>query len=217
VGQRVELTLVLRIKSTNRQFGICLDIVKNMQNSRPMGVDPAAIFIAGELFGGGLKMVYFRASVLQSVSMTLDRMNGRRGEIGDLEAYLLGSLYHRLNRALKKEQRREETIRLVSSIEELEVLGAANQAEQQDIEGTLHAQEILDRMDAWSRKVWVAREYGYRVASSPALLIPLKVVDPFRMMFIMARNDNVVTDYLAVSFVSQPVRAAQRGGQTQYS
>jgi hypothetical protein len=90
-------------------------------------------------------------SVLQSVSMTLDRMNGRRGEIGDLEAYLLGSFYHRLNRALKKEQRREETIRLVSSIEELEVLGAPNQAERQDIEGILHAQEILDRMDAWSR------------------------------------------------------------------
>ena len=31
-------------------------------------------------------------SVLQSVSKTLDRMNGRRGEIGDLEAYLLGQL-----------------------------------------------------------------------------------------------------------------------------
>jgi hypothetical protein len=88
-------------------------------------------------------------NVLQSISMTLDRMNGRRGKIGDLEAYLLGSFYHRLNRALKKEQRREETIRLVSSVEELAVLGAANQAGQQDIEGTLHAQEILDRMDAW--------------------------------------------------------------------
>ena len=100
-------------------------------------------------------------SVLQSVCRTLDRMNGKPGEIGDLEAYLLGSFYHRLRRALKKEQRREETIRLVSSVEELEVLGAANQAEQQDIEGALHAQEILDRMDVWSRKVWVAREYGY--------------------------------------------------------
>jgi hypothetical protein len=42
--------------------------------------------------------------VLQSVSRrTLDRMNGRRGEIGDLEAYLLGSFYHRLSRALKKD------------------------------------------------------------------------------------------------------------------
>jgi len=100
-------------------------------------------------------------SVLQSVSGTLDRMNGRRGEIGDLEAYLLGCFYHRLNRALKKEQRREETIGLVSSIEELEFLGGANHAEKQDTESTLHAQEILDRMDAWSRKVWVAREYGY--------------------------------------------------------
>ena len=100
-------------------------------------------------------------SVLQSVSKTLDRMNGRRGEIGDLEAYLLGSFYHRLRRALKKEHRREETIHLVSSVQELEVLGTARHAEQHDIEDTLHAQEILDRMDEWSRKVWVAREYGY--------------------------------------------------------
>src|SRR5580692_2215675 len=70
-------------------------------------------------------------SVLQSVSRTLDRIDGRRAEIEDLEAYLLGSFYHRLNRALKKEQRREETIRLVSSVEELEVLGAATQANRQ--------------------------------------------------------------------------------------
>ena len=99
--------------------------------------------------------------VLRSVSGTLDRMNGRRGEIGDLEAYLLGSFYHRLSRAIKKEQRREKTIHLVSSVEELEVLGTAGHAKEHDIEGTLHAQEILDRMDAWSRKVWIAREYGY--------------------------------------------------------
>jgi DNA-directed RNA polymerase specialized sigma24 family protein len=100
-------------------------------------------------------------SVLQSVSRTLDRMNGRRGEIADLEAYILGSFYHRLSRALKKEQRREQTIHLVSSAQELELLGKSGRAEQLDIEETLHAQEILDRMDEWSRKVWVAREYGY--------------------------------------------------------
>jgi DNA-directed RNA polymerase specialized sigma24 family protein len=88
-------------------------------------------------------------------------MNGRRGEIGDLEAYLLGSFYHRLRRALKKEQRREETIQLVSSAQELELLGRASHAEEHDIERILYAQEILDRMDAWSRKIWVAREYGY--------------------------------------------------------
>src|ERR1700722_3015812 len=56
---------------------------------------------------------------VQSVSRTLDRKNGRRGEIGDLEAYLLGSFYHRLRRALKKEQRREEMIHLVASAQEL--------------------------------------------------------------------------------------------------
>src|SRR4029077_5682850 len=56
----------------------------------------------------GLLVAEVWESVLQSVSMTLERMNGRRGEIGDLEAYLLGSFYHRLNRALRKEQRREE-------------------------------------------------------------------------------------------------------------
>ena len=89
-------------------------------------------------------------------------MNGRRGEIGDLEAYLLGSFYHRLWRALKKEQRREEMIHLVPSAQELEVLGKTSHAEQHDIEGTLHAQEILDRMDEWSRKVWVCLLYTSR-------------------------------------------------------
>jgi len=100
-------------------------------------------------------------SVLQSVSGTLNRMNGRRGEIGDLEAYLLGSFYHRLGRALKKEERREETIHLVSSAQELELLGKTRRGVQDDIEGNVHAREILDRMDEWSRKVWIAREYGY--------------------------------------------------------
>ena len=100
-------------------------------------------------------------SVLQSVLKTLDRMNGRRGEIGDLEAYLLGSFYHRLGRALKKEERREEMIHLVSSAQELELLDKTSRVVQDNIEGKVHAQEILDRMDEWSRKVWIAREYGY--------------------------------------------------------
>src|ERR1700739_3727340 len=97
-------------------------------------------------------------SVLQSVSGTLDRMNGRRGEIGDLEAYLLGSFYHRLGRALPKEQRRADMLHLVSSAQELEILAKTSHAEQHNIEDRLHAREILDRMDEWSRKVWVARE-----------------------------------------------------------
>ena len=100
-------------------------------------------------------------SVLQSVSKTLDRMNGRRGEIKDLEAYLLGSFYHRFGRALKKEERREEMIHLVPSALELEVLAKTSHAKQHDIEDSAHAREILDRMDKWTREVWIAREYGY--------------------------------------------------------
>ena len=100
-------------------------------------------------------------SVLESVSKTLDRMNGRRGEIKDLEAYLLGSFYHRLGRALKKEEHREEMIHLVPSSLELEVLAKTSHTKQHDIEESARAREILDRMDKWTREVWVAREYGY--------------------------------------------------------
>ncbi len=100
-------------------------------------------------------------SVLQSVSKTLDRMNGRRGEIKDLEAYLLGSFYHRLGRALKKEERREEMIHLVPSALELDVLVKTSHSKHHDIEDSAHARQILDRMDKWTREIWVAREYGY--------------------------------------------------------
>jgi DNA-directed RNA polymerase specialized sigma24 family protein len=100
--------------------------------------------------------------VLQSVSQTLQRLKGRREKISDLEAYLLGTFYHRFSRAVRKEQRREETISLVSSVQDLEILSTASQADPgQDLEGTIHAKEIIERMDSWSREVWVAREYGY--------------------------------------------------------
>jgi DNA-directed RNA polymerase specialized sigma24 family protein len=52
-------------------------------------------------------------------------------------------------------------IHLVPSALELEVLAKSGHAKQHDIEGSLHAQEILDRMDKWTREVWIAREYGY--------------------------------------------------------
>ncbi len=101
-------------------------------------------------------------NVLQSVSKTLDRMNGRRGEIGDLEAYLLGSFYHRLRPCSQEGTTpRGNDPSCVFRRRSWRFLVRRVSAEQHDIEGTLHAQEILDRMDEWSRKVWVAREYGY--------------------------------------------------------
>ena len=52
-------------------------------------------------------------------------------------------------------------IQLVPSALELEVLAKTSHAKQHDIEESAHAREILDRMDEWSRRVWIAREYGY--------------------------------------------------------
>jgi len=155
------------LKAARSAWPKALAHVRQVQSQNPFNDD-------------GLLVAEVWENVLQSVSMTFDRMNGRRGEIGDLEAYLLGSFYHRLNRALKKEQRREETIHLVSSAQELEVLGKTSHAEQHDIEDTLHAKEILDRMDEWSRKVWIAREFGYtwkhigRVLGVPADSVMLR-------------------------------------------
>lgn len=116
----------------------------------------------GRYADGGSLATEVWEGVLLSVSKTFARMNGRRRDVGDLEAYLLGTFYHRFSRALRKERRREETIHLVASARELEVLSTAGRAVQERaFEGDIHAQEIVERMDDWSRKVWVAREYGY--------------------------------------------------------
>lgn len=116
------------------------------------GMEPDATSLATEIW----------ESVLQSVSKTLERLNGQRGQIADLEAYLAGAFHHRLRRALKKEQRRQATIYLVSSASELEVLGTPNRAAREhDLDGLIHAKQILQRMDEWSRRVWIAREHGY--------------------------------------------------------
>jgi DNA-directed RNA polymerase specialized sigma24 family protein len=121
-------------------------------------------------------------AVLQSVSKTLERTNGRHGKIRDLEGYLLGTFNHRFKRALKKEQCRQETIQLVSSLQELEERVGTSQAEREfDIDGDLHAQEIFQRMDAWSRKIWAARDlcdYSWneigRVLGIPGLHVMLR-------------------------------------------
>lgn len=63
----------------------------------------------------------------------------------------------------------------------MDVLGSAIRAEKEhDIEGALHAKEIVQRMDDWSRKVWVPRECGYswreigRTLGIPAVNVMLR-------------------------------------------
>jgi DNA-directed RNA polymerase specialized sigma24 family protein len=100
--------------------------------------------------------------VLRSVAKTRQRKKDHRPPISDLESYLIGVFHHRFNRRLKQEQRRAETIELVSSVLDLEQFEAAldtRWAEQ--LERAIAVRQITDRMDAWTRKVWQARQYGY--------------------------------------------------------
>src|SRR5260370_1518559 len=100
--------------------------------------------------------------VLRSVTKTRQRNKDRRPPISDLESYLIGIFHHRFNRLLKKEQKRAETIELVSSAFDLERFEAALDTESaEQLERAIAVKQITDRMDGWTRKVWQARQYGY--------------------------------------------------------
>ena len=95
-------------------------------------------------------------------SNTLRRHSGIRSQIADLDAYLFGVFLHRFNRALKRERRREQTIELVASSNELEQLpGARDWKSASDLERSLEVQEALEKMDTWTRDVFAARVYGF--------------------------------------------------------
>jgi RNA polymerase sigma factor (sigma-70 family) len=100
--------------------------------------------------------------VLRSVAKTRQRNRGHRPPISDLESYLMGVFHHRFNRLLKKEQRRAETIELVSSALDLERFEAAMDTEwAEQLERAIAVRQITDRMDPWTKKVWQGRQYGY--------------------------------------------------------
>ena len=100
--------------------------------------------------------------VLRSVSKTLEECFWKESGIANLEAYLAGAFYHRFNRALRKERRRQETIELVPSSWDLDQFpGALDGNAQPDLERSVQVKEALENMDDWTRGVWTARQYGY--------------------------------------------------------
>jgi len=124
--------------------------------------------VRGELFGKelGPERTALAADiwdrVLRSVAKTRQRNRGHRPPISDLESYLIGVFHHRFNRLLKKEQKRTETIELVSSALDLERFEAALDTEwAEQLEQVIAVRQITDRMDGWTKKVWQARQYGY--------------------------------------------------------
>jgi RNA polymerase sigma factor (sigma-70 family) len=100
--------------------------------------------------------------VLRSVAKTRQRNKVHRPPISDLESYLIGVFHHRFNRILRQEQRRSETIELVSSALDLERFEVALDTEwAEQLESAIAIRQIMDRMDGWTKKVWQARQYGY--------------------------------------------------------
>jgi DNA-directed RNA polymerase specialized sigma24 family protein len=101
-------------------------------------------------------------SALQSVGRTFVRSNGRGGPIRDLDAYLFGVFIHRFNRALRKERKRREMFQHFPSAHDLEVLRQAHDSKAaREIEQSVQIKEAIQSMDEWTRKVWIARKYGY--------------------------------------------------------
>ncbi|MGB7025504.1 MAG: hypothetical protein WBD73_17070 [Candidatus Acidiferrales bacterium] len=100
--------------------------------------------------------------LLRSVSRTRQRDQVHRPPILDLENYLIGAFRHRFTRVLLREQKRAETIELVSSSIDLERIETAKNGEwAEELERAITVKQITDRMDPWTKKVWQARQYGF--------------------------------------------------------
>jgi DNA-directed RNA polymerase specialized sigma24 family protein len=117
---------------------------KELANTRP----DDAIALATEVW----------ESVLQSVAKTMHRANRRGRPIHNFEAYLFGSFHHRFNRALRKERRRREMIRLLPQSSDLERLRPAlDSTAVADLDRAIQIKEAVESMDEWTRRVWMAR------------------------------------------------------------
>ena len=100
--------------------------------------------------------------VLKSVSKALQRKGGSSSTIGDLESYLFAAFHHRFNRVLKREQKRRDTIELVSSTVEFERIESAQDTNWvSELERAITVRQIVAHMDEWTKRVWQARQFGY--------------------------------------------------------
>ena len=63
--------------------------------------------------------------MLRSVVKTRQRSRDHQPPISDLQSYLIGAFHHRFNRVLRNEHKRQETIELVASTVDLELIEGA--------------------------------------------------------------------------------------------
>jgi len=79
--------------------------------------------------------------VLRSVAKTRQRSRDYQSPISDLQSYLIGAFHHRFNRLLKSEHKRQETIELVASTVDLELIeGALDTEWAAELERAIHSQ-----------------------------------------------------------------------------
>src|SRR5260370_1746726 len=101
-------------------------------------------------------------AVLRSVSRALQRKPDKGSSIADLQGYLIVAFHHRFNRFLKTERKRFGTIELVSSSVNFDSIEAAQDTEwAEGLERTITLKQVVSHMDAWTRRVWQARQLGY--------------------------------------------------------
>ncbi len=100
--------------------------------------------------------------VLRSVAKTRQRGRDHQPPISNLQSYLIGAFHHRFNRLQKSEHKRQETIELVASTVDLELIESAVDTKWADeLERAITLKQITNHMDRWTKKVWQARQYGY--------------------------------------------------------
>ncbi|MBZ5700442.1 MAG: hypothetical protein LAN84_01195 [Acidobacteriia bacterium] len=101
-------------------------------------------------------------AVLRSVARALQRKGEYASSIEDFESYLLAAFHHRFHRFLKTEHERRELFQSASEGLDLDLVESAQDAGwAEELEEAITIREITDRMDAWTKKVWQARQYGY--------------------------------------------------------
>jgi RNA polymerase sigma factor (sigma-70 family) len=100
--------------------------------------------------------------VLRSVSRTRQRSAENRPPVGDLQAYLIGAFHLRLNRVLRREQRRLDTFEAFASTLDLEKFESARDIQWvTQLEQAIAVKTVLAHMDESTRRIWRARQFGY--------------------------------------------------------
>ena len=99
--------------------------------------------------------------VLRSVSRALRRKADYGSSITDFEAYLMRAFHHRFYRLRRRVYERRGRFQAAGSIDGDLVDTALDTEWASELERAITVREIAGQMDAWTRKVWQSRQYGY--------------------------------------------------------